>query len=294
MPTINIAQLVEDTLVGTFTDQTGNTPEGVFIPDEKTIGQLDRAFSGDLHGMCKWLKLAAYAHMARTQLTKTPFYINSVLFAESSISFMEKHEKWLLNTYASGGVPSAFKNSVYRDIAWVEEEFITSCLLWSSSNEEALERAASLRPTVWWSVLSFDMRRMSSRPALTGTMTHDGVRGDARELVDAEIAALKEDVNRYNKARSTAVHAIQDTRIKVAARFRAASPLYLDGRITVTPDSLMGEGDFVARSPLAESDTLFARKLEFLSRRKVSPTVPREIVAPTPAQLRAVSLHDDA
>jgi hypothetical protein len=260
MPSIDIPTLVEDVVTSAFIDQTGELPQGNFKPDDKTISSLKTAFGSNLHEMREFLRLSVYAHISRTSITRSPFFINTILFAKSSLEFLQKHEAWLKEHYSNVNTSSTFKNNIYKQVSELEDEFINVHLLWADS-----EVITDFPTNIWWAIFSADMGRFDKPTAISTLPDH---------MVDEfhdEIRLMKEDERRYFSARRAAIQAIRDVRIKTARRWKLINPIYSNFSVSIGYGSLMGMADMIPKAPLRENDWLFRSRLILLSDFSVRP-----------------------
>ncbi len=127
MPTQTTAEwrtIVQDTLVGTYVKQRGDTPKGTFDPSPAIVTALLEKFNGEPEtAIIKFLRDSMFAHMLKTQRTHTPFYIQNLL-SKASLAYLEKKQSWIREFYLQNIEPIQFSNNVIGEVLASEMDFL--------------------------------------------------------------------------------------------------------------------------------------------------------------------------
>lgn len=268
---IDLAQYVNDVLIDTYVKVRGHVPSGGFIPDENTVSQLREAFKDKpVEKLEHFLRDAMFAHMSRTEITNTPFFVNTHLLAESSLAYMVKHRAYLRSFYGSGWEPRKFEQSVYGGVLQSEQDYLDMFGSYYLRTGKFIKDLTLLNPTVWWVIWSVHFKRLEFESCpetwLTKLVKHDGVRQTFEQAYSQEHHRLK-DAARRQVAEHAAESAIRESALAWAGRQGAVHILYENDVATVATDSALPAALLECKTPLYDRDkALFQASRRALSK----------------------------
>lgn len=294
---IDFQKLVEDTLVDTYVSVRGETPEGSFHPNDTVIAQLKQSFGNDYRDLCCFLRDSMLAHLSRTEITKTPFFINTILLAVSSLEYLEKHRTYLRSYYgATINAPRQFEQSVYGDVMQSEIDYLDYFgNYYIRTGKMASPRL--LLPSVWWMIWACEFKRFNRNDFpdnwLQQRVSRNGGKKVAETLYSMEHAKLKRDTKRREVAREAAEAAINSATMQWASRHRAVRLLYEENQPRAAADSLVAPEVLEFSIPLLARDERMFAAIQAISTKKEHKTV--DIVRPSYRPgLRLVALAHSA
>ena len=252
----DLTALVEDTLVDTHIRHRGERPTGGFRPDETVLAQLREAFPTN-DALVGWLKLAMFGHMARTETTRSPFFINTMIFSEDFIAYLEKHRKYLLSVYGNANEAAAFERTVYADCIRTEQDFLSVCGGWYVRHGSVADEGilSMVVPSVWWIIWSHTHKRWPSTPQCWDQVKvrHNGAQAVFGRLMAEERAKLKT-AGRRDVVLKAATLAAKEARMQWAARFGLVRLLHFNGYSRLADDSQVKAAEIFPNEPLEAAD----------------------------------------
>jgi hypothetical protein len=158
------AAKIRDKLELIYVTVTGEKPsDGGWTPDESVCARLAEyeERKGE-KSLGVFLMLSVCAHVSRTRKSHTPFYVNSHLFAESSLTYLKKHREYLARLYGEAVDPNTFSRRVYADIASAERDYLAMASYYRMNGAEPPWNIVV--PTVWWVIASELLGRFDKPP----------------------------------------------------------------------------------------------------------------------------------
>ena len=117
------AKQTYDRLIQAYVVVTGDKPtDGGWMPNDEVCERLQayEALKGK-YAVLRFLQMSVCAHLNRTRKSRTPFFVNSILFAESALEYLKEHRQWLAKMYGDATDPTHFTRRVRADISQTEK-----------------------------------------------------------------------------------------------------------------------------------------------------------------------------
>lgn len=246
----------------------GETPAGSFYPNDEVVSLLKAAYKGkpaDI--LLRFLRESMFAHMARTEITRTPFFVNSHLLAESSIAFVEKHKGYLRSFYGSGYEPHVFSQTVYGAVMASESDYLDIFGNYFVRTGQMSLDFDLIYPSPWWMIFCDTWQRLRRKDFPEGWFTQElfenGMRQPAEQIVLRERSKLK-DSHRMKAAEQAAKEALEAAALAWAQRHRAVNMYYRDDKPVVQSSSPVVWDDLRVEVPLSVRDEkLFIKVREY-------------------------------
>jgi hypothetical protein len=195
--------------------------------------------------------------MARTERTHTPFFVNTMLLADSALQYIEKHRKYLRSFYGAATEPLAFEQACYGAMAASEQDYL-NIVGNGFVKRGKMPSLELLMPTPIWILWAVDLGRIGRDDIPAGWLTQrvvvNGVKMTAEQAWATERGKLKHDSVRRQAEQACVERAIHSAAMQWATRFHAVRLLYDDGIPFPAPESVIDVALLNATQPLAARD----------------------------------------
>lgn len=247
---------IHDTLVDTYAKIRGETPEGSFIPDDELVRKILEKFSGMPEAsITKFCRNSMFAHMLKTQKTRTPFFIKNIL-SKASLAYLEKHASYLKEFYLQNVEPLQFFNAVYGEVLNAELDYLDVVGgLWIKGKHKLAWDI--IQPSVHWIIFSQSLGRIDHK-ALTVwddvVVEYDGAFVPMVKARGVERGMLGDSM-RYNEAMTAARQAIYDATVTWAAGLGFINTRVDENKeVVILPSSEMPVALLGVKTPLEARD----------------------------------------
>lgn len=250
---IDLVNLVEDVLRDTHSRVKGKNPKrGGYRPNEKTCSMLRTMFP-NTHEMVDFLKDSMYAHIYRTELTGTPFFVNSHLLAESSIEYMEKYRDQLHELYGDSNGQQVFASEVSAKLLADEQDFVDVHWTYTMKKGHLPPSLIGIRSKCpLWIVLSVELGRFDAPPEEWNKGTgwsHDKRKMKNSDLYAYEKQELRRDGLRFELCKGLFHNVLYAAAMTFIIRYpQACIPYYDEGTAKFRHDSPIQEKDVAVDS----------------------------------------------
>lgn len=157
------AARIRKTLTEAYCQVTGVLPDdGGWTPNDEVCEKL-RVYEEEkgAASLNKFLSEAVQAHLHRTRTSHTPFFVNSHLLSESSLTYLKKHRQYLRQMYGEASDPNQFTNQVFAEVYKTERDYLAMACHYHLLGQPMDWGVMS--PTPFW-VLASEMFERFSKP----------------------------------------------------------------------------------------------------------------------------------
>lgn len=219
MATIDWKEAIPDTLIDTYVKQRGERPEGSFDPTDELIVDLLKKFKGrETDEIIVFLQDSMFAHMVKTQKTKTPYYVKNLL-SKASLDYLDINRDALRDHYTQNVEPIQFANMVYGAIYDVELDYLDVMGgLWIKGTREFMWDLLS--PNAFWLLFCEQYKRFDKTVSDSWEFLTTEYNKRQVSLLEARSLERKKlgEKARWLSAQGSAKRAMKDAAVNWASR----------------------------------------------------------------------------
>ena len=219
MPIIDWKEVIPETLREIYVNQRGEEPEGNLVPTDEHVHALLGHFKGrPTEDIMDFLRVSMFAHMAKTQKTRTPFFMKNLL-APARLEFIKRCGEALRDHYTQNVEPMHFSNMVYGAVYGSEMDYLDVMGgLWMKGRSTFLWDLLS--PNPYWLIFSEYYHRFDKGTVDTWDAVTVEYGGKYVGVLQARARERKKlgDNSRWVSAHESARKALRDAAVDWASR----------------------------------------------------------------------------